>query len=81
LEQVAATLGKPEAVLRLEPISLTLDHMNTKVPPHSARVANTLVFDEMVLAEVRRVIALFIRFPSDEILPQPDVFAETRRFL
>ena len=81
LEKVAATLGKPEDFLQLEPISLTLDHMNTKVPPHSARVANTLVFDEMVLAEARRVIALFIRFPSQELLPQPDFFAEARRFL
>jgi DNA repair exonuclease SbcCD ATPase subunit len=81
LEKVAATLAKPEDVLRLESISLTLDHMNTKVPPNSARVANTLVLDEMVLAEERRVIALFIRFPSQELLPQPDLFAEARRFL
>ncbi|HYQ91441.1 MAG TPA: hypothetical protein VES89_05030 [Candidatus Competibacteraceae bacterium] len=81
LEKVAATLGKPEDFLQLEPISLTLDHINIKVPPNSGRVANNLTFEEMVLAEDRRVIALFIRFPSDEILPPPDVFAEARRFL
>jgi hypothetical protein len=81
LEKVAATLAKPEDFLQLEPVSLTLDHMNTKVPPNSRRVANTLAFDEMVLAEERRLIALFIRFPSHEILPPPDVFAEARRFL
>ena len=81
LTKVAATLGQPENYLRLEPVSLTLDHMNTKVPPNSRRVANTLTFDEMVLAEERRLIALFIRFPSHEILPPSDVFAEARRFL
>jgi DNA repair exonuclease SbcCD ATPase subunit len=81
LEKVAATLAKPEDVLRLESVSFTLDHMNTKVPPNSRRVANTLTFDEMVLAEERRLIALFIRFPSHELLPPPDFLAEARRFL
>ena len=81
LAKVAATLGKPEDYLRLEQVSLTLDHMNTKVPPESSRVANTLAFDEMVLAEERRLIALFIRFPSHELLPQPDFFDAARRLL
>lgn len=81
LEKIVATLGKPEDYLRLEPVSLTLDHMNTKVPPTSRRVANTLTFDEMVLAEDRRLIALFICFPSDELLPQPDYFEEASRYL
>ncbi len=81
LEKIAATLAKPEDSLRLEPVSLTLDHMNTKVSPNSPRVANALTFDEMVLAANRRLIALFIRFPSHELLPQPDFFEEARRFL
>jgi cell division protein FtsB len=81
LANIATTLGQPENYLRLEQVSLTLDQMNTKVPPHSSRLANTLTFDEMVLAEDRRVTALFIRFPSHELLPQPDFFKEARRFL
>ena len=81
LEKVAATLAKPEDFLQLESVSLALDHMNIKVPPNSGRVANNLTFEEMMLAEDRRLIALFIRFPSHEILPPPDVFAEARRFL
>ncbi|QQS53632.1 MAG: hypothetical protein IPM89_12245 [Candidatus Competibacteraceae bacterium] len=31
-ELVAATLSEPETYLKLEPVSFTLDHSNTKVP-------------------------------------------------
>lgn len=81
LVKVAATLREPEKYLRLEPVSLTLDHMNIKVPPDSPRVANTLTVEEIVLGKDRRLTALFIRFPSNELLPQPDFFEEASRFL
>jgi hypothetical protein len=81
LAKVAATLSQPENYLRREQVSLTLDPMNIKVPPNSRRVANTLTFDEVVLVEDRRLIVLFIRFSSDELLPQPDFFEQARRFL
>jgi hypothetical protein len=81
LEQVAATLSTAENYLRLESVSFTLDHMNIKVPPDSPRVANTLTFDELVLGQDRRLTALFIRFPSHELLPQPDFFKEAHRLL
>ncbi|MFO7642233.1 MAG: hypothetical protein R6X17_13500 [Candidatus Competibacteraceae bacterium] len=81
LAKVAATLSEPEKYLRLESISLNLDHMNTKVPPNSPRVANSMTFDEIVLGKDRRVAALFVRFPSDQLLPQPDFFEEANRLL
>lgn len=81
LARVAAVLGKPETYLRRESVSLTLDHMNIKTSPDSRRVANTLTFEQIILAENRRLIALFIRFPSQELLSQPDAFEEARRFL
>lgn len=81
LAQVVTTLREPEKHLRLERVSLTLDHMNIKVPPDSSRNANTLIFDEVLLGKDRRITTLLIRFPSDEILPQPDFFDEANRLL
>jgi hypothetical protein len=74
LVKVAATLGEPEKYLQLESITLTLDHMNIKVSPDSPRVANTMTFEEIVMGKDRRLAALFVRFPSNELLPQPDFF-------
>ncbi|HPF57319.1 MAG TPA: hypothetical protein P5149_05440 [Candidatus Competibacteraceae bacterium] len=81
LATVAATLSEPEKYLTLEPASLTLDHTNTKVPADSPRIANTLTFQEIVIAKNQRVAALFVRFPSSELLPQPDFFKEAQRLL
>jgi hypothetical protein len=81
LAKVAATLSEPEKYLRLESISLNLDHMNTKVPADSPRVTNSMTFEEIVLGKDRRVAALFVRFPSDQLLPQPDFFEEANRLL
>ncbi len=81
LAKVAATLSEPEKYLRLESIALTLDHMNTKVPADSPRVANAMTFQEIVLGKDRRVAALFVRFPSNQLLPQPDFFEEANRLL
>ncbi len=81
LAKVAATLSEPEKYLRLESISLNLDHMNTKVSADSPRVANAMTFQEVVMGKDRRVIALLVRFPSDQLLPQPDFFEEANRLL
>ena len=81
LAKVAATLSEPEQYLRLESISLNLDHMNTKLPADSPRVTNSMTFQEIVLGKDRRVVALFVRFPSGELLPQPDFFEEANRLL
>jgi DNA repair exonuclease SbcCD ATPase subunit len=81
LAKVAATLSEPEKHLRLEPVLLTLDHANIKVPVDSPRVANSMTFQEIVLGKDRRVAALFVQFPSDELLPQPDFFKEANRLL
>ena len=81
LAKVAATLSEPEKYLKLEPVSLTLDHINTKVPHDSPRVANSMTFQEIVMGEDRRVTALFVRFPSNQLLPQPDFFKEANRLL
>ena len=81
LAKVVATLNEPEKVLRLESISLTLDHMNTKVSADSPRVANAMTFQEIVMGKDRRLAALFVRFPSNQLLPQPDFFKEANRLL
>lgn len=81
LAKVVATLNEPEKVLRLESISLTLDHMNTKVSADSPRVANAMTFQEIVMGKDRRITALFVRFPSNQLLPQPDFFKEANRLL
>ncbi len=81
MAQVAATLGEPGDYLRLEPVSLRLDHMNTIVPAGSSRIASELAYNDIVLSKGRRLAALFIRFPSSELLPQPDIFKEGKRLL
>jgi hypothetical protein len=81
LARVAATLGEPEKYLRMERVSLTLDHMNVKAPPDSPRITSTLTFDEALLGNDRRLTVLLVRFPSDELLPQPDFFQEANRLL
>jgi DNA repair exonuclease SbcCD ATPase subunit len=81
LAKVAATLSEPEKYLQLESVSLTLDHTNTKVPADSPRVANSMTFQEIVLGKDRRITALFVRFPSSDLLPQPDFFKEANRLL
>jgi hypothetical protein len=81
LAKVAATLSEPEKYLRMESVSLTLDHTNTKVPADSPRVANAMTFEEIVMGKDRRVAALLVRFPSSDLLPQPDFFKEANRLL
>lgn len=81
LQQVVATLSKPEKHLRLERIALTLDHMNIKASPDSPQVVNALTFDEALLGKDGRMTMLLVRFPSSELLPQPDFFQEARKLL
>ncbi len=81
LTKVAATLSEPESLLRLETVELTLDHTNTKVSTDSGRVANTMTFHEIVTANNFRFTALLVRFPSSDLLPQPDFFEEANRLL
>lgn len=81
LAKVAATLGEPAHYLQRESIPLTLDHNNTKVTADSPRMANSMTFEEIVMGKNRRITALFICFPSSELLPQPDFFKEAQRLL
>ena len=81
LAKVAVTLSEPEKYLQLEPISLTLDHTNTKVLADSPRIANSMSFHEIVMEKDRRLVALLVRFPSSELLPQTDFFEEANRLL
>ena len=67
--------------LRMEQVTLTLDHMNQKVAPNSSRVASTLTFDDTLLGDDRRFTTLLVRFPTSEILPKPDFFEEAHRLL
>lgn len=81
LTLVATTLREPGQHLRLERISLTLDHMNIRVPAHSPRAANTLIFDEVLIENQHRFTVLLVRVPSSEIPPPRDFFEEAQRFL
>lgn len=81
LARVVAILREPEQHLRRNLVSLTLDHMNTLVAPGSSYNANTLNFDEIQFSPKRRITTLIIRFPSADVLPQPDFFDEANRLL
>jgi len=81
LAGVATTFAEPEKYLQLEQISLSLDSMNTKLRPDASGVVSTPTFNEILLAEDRRVTALFVRIPSAELLPPPDFLAEASRVL
>ncbi|HRZ06660.1 MAG TPA: hypothetical protein P5102_11015 [Candidatus Competibacteraceae bacterium] len=81
LAKVAETLSEQAHYLQLESIALTLDHNNTKVTADSPRMANSMTFEEIVMGKNRRITALFVRFPSSELLPQPDFFKEAQRLL
>lgn len=83
LEKVIATLRQPEQYLRLDRVSLTLNHMNVKVTGAAARIANTLSFDDWVIGAHRRLTVLLVRFSRSELLPeQPeDFFEEAQRLL
>ncbi|HRX71396.1 MAG: hypothetical protein KDJ22_15475 [Candidatus Competibacteraceae bacterium] len=82
LAKVAATLREPEKHLRLERVILHLNHMNVKMSANSRHNTNMLEFDEIVLRQdARRFTMLFARFPSSELLPQPDFLEQARRML
>lgn len=81
LAKVVVTLREPEKYLRLNRVSLTLDHMNIKVEKDAAYNANTLTLEDMFLGENRWITLLLIRFPSNELLPQPDFFKEANKML
>lgn len=81
LAKVIATLSEPEKYLRLESVALTLDHTNIKVPENAQRIANSMTFNEIIMGKDRRLAAMFVRFPSHELLPQPDFFKEAHRLL
>ena len=81
LAKVVVTLREPEKHLRLDRVSMTLDHMNIKADKTSSRNTSMLTFDDVLLGKGRRITAMFIRFPSDEILPRPDFFDEANRLL
>lgn len=80
LALVAETLSEPEQHFRLDPIALTLDHMNVKVETDSERANNTLTFREIRVGN-QRFIVLLVKFPSSELLERPDFFKEAQRLL
>ncbi|MBL8251544.1 MAG: hypothetical protein JNK31_07735 [Candidatus Competibacter sp.] len=81
LAKVVATLREPEKHLRLDRVSMTLDHMNIKTEQHASANASPLTFDDIVLGKNRRITTLLIRFPSNELLPERDFFEEANRML
>jgi hypothetical protein len=81
LAKVVVTLREPEKHLRLERVSMTLDHMNIKVEKEVSHNANMLTFNDILLGKDRRITTLLIRFPSDALLPRPDFFEEANRLL
>lgn len=80
LSQVAAVMEQPEQHLRLERTTLTLDYMNAKTDPTTTN-ANVVNFDEILMGPEQRITVLLIHFPRNELLPEPDFFAEAQRLL
>lgn len=82
LAKVASTLREPGKHLRLERATLHLNHMNVKMPENALHHASALEFDEIFLCRnARRFTVMFARFPSSELLPQPDFLDQARRML
>lgn len=79
LRNLVATIKEPEKYLRLEQVSLRLDSMNILVPPGSTHEADTLNFDEILMGKDRRLVAMFVRFPSQDLLPPRDFLQEADR--
>ena len=68
LAQIVATLRQPERHLRMDRVSLTLNHMNIKVSGDKAKTANTLTFDDALIGANRRMTVLLVHFPRSELL-------------
>ncbi len=81
LDKVIATLRQPEKHLRLDRVSLTLNHMNIQISGEAASAANTLVFDDALIGNDRRITLLLVRFSRGELLKPPDFFEEAQRFM
>jgi hypothetical protein len=73
LALVAVILNEPGKHLRLDRVSLTLDHMNIKVPGHLHKAADTLTFNDILIGGHRRMTIELIRFPSKELLQPADL--------
>jgi hypothetical protein len=70
---VAAILNEPGKHLQLDRVSLTLDHMNIKVPGHLHKAADTLTFNDILIGGHRRMTIELIRFPSKGLLQPADL--------
>ncbi len=82
LAHVATTLKEPEKYLRLERVSLQLNHMNVKVSSNSPKAGNILHLNDVIIGKNQQhLTAMLIRFHTRELLPQPDFFAQARRMV
>lgn len=81
LEKVIATLRQPEKYLRLDRVSLMLNHMNVKVSGEAAKTANPLLFDDALIGNDRRMTVLLVYFSRNEIQEQPDFFSAAQDYL
>lgn len=81
LARVVTTFQAPEKHLRFEQVTLELDHMNAKITPDSTHVGHILNLHEVVFDKERRNTLILVRFPTNELLPQPDFFQEAQRLL
>jgi hypothetical protein len=78
---VAAILNEPSQHLRLDRVSLALDHMNIKVPGHLHKAADTLTFNDILIGGHRRMTVELIRFRSKELLQTPGLLLGAPRTL
>ncbi len=81
LALVARILSEPAKHLRLDRVSLTLDHMNIKVPIHARKAADTLTFNDMLIGRNRRLTIELIRFASNDLLQPLDLVDGAQRAL
>jgi hypothetical protein len=81
LALVARVLNEAGSHLRLDRVSLTLDHMNIKVPGHTRKPAATMTFNEMLVDGQPGTTIELIQFPSKDLLQPVDLLAGAQRAL
>jgi hypothetical protein len=81
LALVANVLNEAASHLRLDRVSLTLDHMNIKVPGHLRKSADTMTFNEILVDGQPGMTIELIQFPSKDLLQPIDLVAGAQRAL
>jgi hypothetical protein len=81
LDLVAEALSNPAQYLSTEPFSLRLSRMAIKLEKGSTEPGYELDLSEIRIASHRPRVGALVRFPREDLLPQPDFLKEADLFL